>query len=158
MTLTFNLREKMFQTALLLLKDNCAKLFRNSCINVQVMAPTSSIYDHFDLYLTPVILTFTLPEKNVSNGTSSPRGQQLCKIILKSMDKCTSYGQAQYMTILTFICPCDLDLQPTQKYFKWQFFSRATTVPNCFKVHALLYKLWSEQIRTDAQTYTEQKL
>ena len=27
------------------------------------MARTSSIYDHFDLYLTPVTLTFNLPEK-----------------------------------------------------------------------------------------------
>ena len=54
------------------------------------MAQKSSIYDHFDLYLTPVTLTFNLP-KNVSNGTSF-RGQQKCKIILKSMHKCTSYG------------------------------------------------------------------
>ena len=56
------------------------------------MAPTSLIYDHFDLYLTPMTLTFNLPKKNVSNGTSPPRGQQLRKIILKSMHKCTSYG------------------------------------------------------------------
>ena len=49
------------------------------------------IYDHFDLYLTPMTLTFNLPEKNVSNGTS-PLRVQLCKIILKSMHKCTSYG------------------------------------------------------------------
>ena len=27
------------------------------------MARTSSIYDHFDIYLTPVTLTFNLPEK-----------------------------------------------------------------------------------------------
>ena len=27
------------------------------------MAQTSSIYDQFDLYLTPVTLTFILPEK-----------------------------------------------------------------------------------------------
>ena len=47
------------------------------------MARTSIIYDHFDLYLTPVTLTFILPEKIVSNGTSPPRGQQLCKIIFE---------------------------------------------------------------------------
>ena len=59
--LTFNLHEKMFQMALFFLKDNnCAKLFWNPCINVQVMARKSSIYDHFDLYLTPVTLTFNL--------------------------------------------------------------------------------------------------
>ena len=43
-TLTFNLPEQLFQMALLLLKENnCAKLFRNSCINVQVMAPGFSL-------------------------------------------------------------------------------------------------------------------
>ena len=30
--------------------------------------------------------------KNVSNGTSPPRGQQLCQTVLKSMHYCTSYG------------------------------------------------------------------
>ena len=62
------------------------------------MARISSIhvYDHFDLYLTPVTLTFNLPEKNVSNGISPPREQQLCKIILKSMHKCTSYGPDKF--------------------------------------------------------------
>ena len=64
------------------------------------MARTISIYDHFDLYLTPVTLTFNLPEKNVSNGTSPPRGQQLCKIILKSMRKCTSYAPDKLNTCI----------------------------------------------------------
>ena len=49
------------------------------------------VYDHFDLYLTPLTLTFNLP-KNVSNGTSPSQGQQLCQIVLKSMHYCTSYG------------------------------------------------------------------
>ena len=30
--------------------------------------------------------------KNVSNGTSTPQGEQLCKNILKPMRECTSYG------------------------------------------------------------------
>ena len=53
------------------------------------MAQTSSIYvyDHFDLYLTPVTLTFNLPEKNFH-----PQRQQLCQIVLKAMHYCTSYG------------------------------------------------------------------
>ena len=60
------------------------------------------MYDHFDLYLTPVTLTFNLPKK------------------------------------------C----------FKWHFSSsRATTVPNRFEIHELLYKLWSGQIRTYAWTH-----
>ena len=114
-TLTFNLPGKMFQMEHLLLKgNNCAELFCNPCINAQVMLPTSSIhiFDHFDLYLTPVTLTFNLPKK-------------------------------------------------------WHLSSsRVTTVPNCFEIHALLYKLWSGQIQTDAlthgctdaRTYTEPKL
>ena len=42
--------------------------------------------------LASVTLTFNLPRKNVSNGTSPPQGQQLCQIVLKSMHYCTSYG------------------------------------------------------------------
>ena len=53
------------------------------------MARKTSIYDHFDLYLTPVTLTFNLP-KNVSNGTPPPQGQQLCQTVLKSMHCCKS--------------------------------------------------------------------
>ena len=49
------------------------------------------VYDHFDLYLIPVTLTFNLP-KNVSNGTSPAQGQQLCQIVFKSMHYCTSCG------------------------------------------------------------------
>ena len=41
-TLTFKLPEQIFQMAFLLLKDNnCAKLFWNPCINVEVMALTN---------------------------------------------------------------------------------------------------------------------
>ena len=97
-TLTFNLSEKMFQMALLLLQgNNCAKLFWNRCINVQVMLGTSSInvFDHFDLYLTPVTLTFNLT-KNVSNGISPPQGQQLCQIVVKSMHYCKNYGPDKF--------------------------------------------------------------
>ena len=85
--------KKMFQIALLLLVDNnCAKSFWNPCINVQVMARTSSIYDNFDLYLNPVTLTFNLPEKMFQMALFPPRVQKLCKIILKSMHKCSSFG------------------------------------------------------------------
>ena len=31
-------------------------------------------------------------QTNVSNGTTTPQGEHLCKIILKSMHKCRSYG------------------------------------------------------------------
>ena len=77
----------MFQTAILLSKENtCAKLFWNPCIYVVVMAQKSSF-----MWPSSVTLTFNLP-KNVSNGTSPPKGQQLCQIILKAMHKCRSYG------------------------------------------------------------------
>ena len=49
---------------------------------------------------------------NVSNSTATPQEEQLCQIILKSMQICRSYGrnvevmaqpgQAQFMTILSF--------------------------------------------------------
>ena len=45
----------------------------------------------FYLHLFPVTLTFNLP-KNVSNGTFPSQGQQLCKIVLKSMNYGSSYG------------------------------------------------------------------
>ena len=85
--------EQTFQMALLLIKENnCAKLFWNPYTNVQVMTWTSSIYDHFTIWPSSVPLTFNVPEKNVSSGTSTPQGEQLCQIILKFMHKCRSYG------------------------------------------------------------------
>ena len=64
LTFKCNLDLQPTWTALLLLEDsNCARLFWNPCTNVQLMARTSSIYKHFDIYLTPVTLTFNLPEK-----------------------------------------------------------------------------------------------
>ena len=63
-TLTFNIPEQMFQKTLLLLKENnCAKLFWNPCINIEVMAWTSSIYDHFIIWPLSLTLTFNIPEQ-----------------------------------------------------------------------------------------------
>ena len=77
-TLTFNLPESMFQMTLFLLKENnCAKLFWNWCTNVEVMALTNSIYDHFrpfDFQVWPPRLQPTWT--NVSNGISTPQGEQ----------------------------------------------------------------------------------
>ena len=68
-TLTFNLPEKMFQTALLLLnmfkENNCAeqpKLFWNSCINVEVMTwtnPDRCTYAHTHIHWTEVVTTMS---------------------------------------------------------------------------------------------------
>ena len=74
--------------------------FLNPRINVQVMVRTSLIYDHFDLYLTPVTLTFILPEFFFSNGTFPLQGQQLSKIILKSMHKYLSYAPDKFNTCI----------------------------------------------------------
>ena len=63
-TLIFNLSWEMFQMALLLFKENnCAKLFWNSYTNVEVMARTSLIYDHFIIWPSKVTLTFNLPKQ-----------------------------------------------------------------------------------------------
>ena len=63
-TLIFNLFWEMFQMTLLLFKENnCAKLFWFSYINVEVMARTSSIYDHFIIWPSKVTLTFNLPKQ-----------------------------------------------------------------------------------------------
>ena len=43
--------------------NNCAKLFWNPCINVEVIALTSSIYDHFIIWPSTINLTFNLPEQ-----------------------------------------------------------------------------------------------
>ena len=63
-TLTFNLPKQMFQMALLLLKeDTCTKLFWKPCINVEVMALTSSVHDYFISWPLSVTLTFNLPKQ-----------------------------------------------------------------------------------------------
>ena len=44
-TMSCSPQERMFQMTLLLLRENnCSMLFRNPCINVEVLAQTSSIY------------------------------------------------------------------------------------------------------------------
>ena len=99
-TLTFNLPEQMFQMALLLLKDNnSANLFWNPCINVQIMARTSSLWPFYHL-TAKCHLDLQPTYTNVLNGTSTPPGKQPCQIILKFMQKCKSYGPtnlARYM-------------------------------------------------------------
>ena len=57
--ITFKLPQQMFQMALLLLKENnCAKLFWNPCVNVQVMARTNSFITilWFDLQVSGLLL------------------------------------------------------------------------------------------------------
>ena len=69
-TLTFNLHEQMFQM------NKSAKLFWNPCINVEVMALTSSVYDHFIIWPSSVTLTFNLPKQMFQMNNCA------CQIIL----------------------------------------------------------------------------
>ena len=45
------------------------------------MARTSSIFDHFDLYLTPVTLTFNLPEKMFQIALVLLEGNNCAKLL-----------------------------------------------------------------------------
>ena len=54
--------------------NNCAKLFLKSMHKCTSYGPDKLVYDHFDLYLTPMTLDLQPTWKNVSNGTSPPRG------------------------------------------------------------------------------------
>ena len=56
------------------------------------MAQTRSLYDHFDLYLTPVTLTFNLLKKMFQMAFLLLKDNNCAKLLLKSMHKCTSYG------------------------------------------------------------------
>ena len=135
-TLTFNLYEQMFRTALLLLEDNnCAKLFWNPCINVPVMARTSSIYDHFDLYLTPMTLTFNLPEKMFQMALFLLEENNCAKLFWNpcidvQVKARTSSIYDQFDLYLTSVT---LTFNLPKKCFKWHFSSlRKTTVQNYF--------------------------
>ena len=44
------------------------------------MARTSSIYDHSDLYLTPVTLTFNLPKKMFQTALLLLKGNKCAKL------------------------------------------------------------------------------
>ena len=72
--------------------------------------------DNINKFMTFYHLTFMCDldlqptQINVSNGTTTPQGEHLYKIILKSMHKCRSYGPDNLIYV-TF--KCDLDLQPT---------------------------------------------
>ena len=62
-----------------------------------------------------MILTYSLPQTNVSNDTTFPQGEHLCKFILKSKYKCRIYGPDKLIYV-TF--KCSLDLQPAPKMFQ----------------------------------------
>ena len=107
-TLTFNLPEQLFQMALLLLRENnCAKVFRNPCINVEVMTQRNSInFRPFYCLTFKCDLVHQPTWKNVSNGTSIPQGEQLCQILWKCRLKCwiNDPDKSRRMHTLTHAC------------------------------------------------------
>ena len=108
------LHEQMSQIAPLLLKrHNWVKLFWNPCIN--------DSYDLYKLNLLPFYqLTFKCDLdlqpvwRNVSNDTATLQGEQLCRIILKSIYKCRSYGpdKLNFWPFYHLTFKCDIYLQP----------------------------------------------
>ena len=165
--------KKMFQMALFLLKGkNCAKLFLKSMHKCTSYGPDKlniwplwPLFDPWDHDLQPTW-------KSVSNGISPPRGQQLCKIILKSTHKCTSYAPVKLNPCIwpfwPLFDPCDLDLQLPKNV------SNSTSRPQgpelCQIVLKSMHyctsygpdKFGRTHVRTDARThartYTELKL
>ena len=137
-SLTFNLPEQLFQMALLLLKENdCVKLFWNLCKKsgpgqAQLMTILYHLTFKCDLDLQPTWKKFQMAllldrQNNLTKLFWNP-----C-INVEIMARTT-----QFMTILSF----DLQVWPRpstyqKKCFKWHFyFSRITTVPNNFEIHA----------------------
>ena len=164
-TLAFLLTEQMCQNALLLLKENnCATLFWNPCINVEVIAWISSMYCHFNHLTFKCDLDIQPTWTNVSNGTVTPQGEQLCQIILKSMHKCRSNGWDKLN-----ICDLQVWHWPSTyiKYFKWHF--SASRRQLCRIILITMHKCRSHGLdksglmharthpRMHACTYTEQK-
>ena len=98
----------------------------------------------FDLDLGP---TWT----DVSNGTSTHDGKQLCKFLLKSIQNCRSYGPDKNLTF-----KCDLDLGST-----WMNVSNGTSTHDgeqlCQIILKSIYNCSSygpEKIRTDRPTHS----
>ena len=113
-TLTFNLLKRHFS----FLKTTTVQNY------FEIHASKYKLWPGQAQFMT--ILTFIWPlwswpssylKKNVLNGTSPPQRQQLCKIILKSMQKCTSYGpdKLNLWPFWHLFDRCDLDLQRIRK-------------------------------------------
>ena len=76
---------------------------------------------------------------NLSNGTFTPQGKQLCQIIFKPIYKYRSYDPDNSIYDHFIIWPSSeiLTFNLPNKCFKWHFCSSsATTVPNYFEIHA----------------------
>ena len=108
--------------------------------NVQVLSLTSSIYDHFIIWPSSVTLTFNVHKQMFWTALLLLEDNNCCKIILKAMHKCTSYGtdKLNLWPFWPLFDPYDLHLQPN-----WKNVSNgtspplmATTVQKYFEIHA----------------------
>ena len=91
-SLTLNLPKQVFWMALQLLKNTCAKLFLNPHINVEVMAPTNSIYDHFIICPSSVTLTFNLLKQRFQMALLLLKENTCAKLFWNLLQRCRSYG------------------------------------------------------------------
>ena len=115
------------------------KWFWNPNINVQIMARTSSIYDHFIKWPSTVTLTFNLPEQMLQMALLLLKENNCAKWFWNPYINVQWPGQAQFMTILSN----NLQLWPWPSTYlnksKWHFYSSPrTTVPNDFEIHAYI--------------------
>ena len=120
------------------------------------MARTSSIYDHFDLYLNPVTLTFTLPEKMFQMALLLLEDNNCAKLFsnpcinVQVMARTSSIHVYDHFDL--YLTPVTLTFNLPKRMFQMALLLKGNNCANCFEIHALLYKLWPGQIRTDGRT------
>ena len=89
-TLTLGISKQTFHMTLVLFKENkYAMLFWNPLINIELKLRTKSILT-FDLQLWP--WPWKHIKTNFSHDTNTCLEEHVCKITLKSIDKCRSYA------------------------------------------------------------------
>ena len=119
-TLTFNLPEEMFQM------KNCAHLFWNPCINVEVLAQTNSMTIlSFDLQVWPWPLIYL---NKWFKWTTVPIFWNQCINVEHMAQTSSIYDHF-------IIWPSTFNLRE-QMFLKWHCYSSRTTVPNYFEIHA----------------------
>ena len=121
-------------------KNIYTKLFLNPRINVKVMVPTSSIYDHFIIWSSIVTLTFNLPRQRFQMALLLLQDNTCSKLFWNLfINVGLWHGQANLWPFYHLTFKCDSDLQPKKKKFNWHYSSsRTKSVLNNFEIHALM--------------------
>ena len=116
------------------------KLFWNPWKNVEVMARTSSVYDHFLIWPSSVTLTFNLPEQKFKIPLLILKENYCAQLF---WNQCINVEvMARTNPIYAHFISFDLQVWPwpsnyLNKRFKRHFYSlRRTTVPNYFQIHS----------------------